>query len=521
MSESLGIIPFGELAPDLPAIGNAGVERAENCLPRARGYSGFPALVSTSDALVAKAVGAVSARNLTASPVTANTYAGTLEEIYSLGADGTWTVVSKGAVPPPPPPATYNQNGGGVPAARYWQFVQWANTIIGTNLNDPIQTIALGGTNFADLTTDSDYRGRHIAVIRNQVVIGYVYDVTGTTEYPARLHWSGFNDPTTWTPSRVTLADFQDLRGNGGAIQAITGGTVGMVFQEKAIWRMEFIGAPWGFQIDLVEEAVGALAPRSVIRYGNKIFFLAEDGFRMITPNIASRTVGQGEASALIGEERIDREFLADLDENYLDNVTAVVDPANQLIIWSYPGRNSLGGEPNRLLMYNIASNKWVFGDEAVDLLFTVSTVGVDVDDTNINNQFASVDDASGNWDDPQYTGGATFVGAIDDEHKAASFTGTTRTATIETGEVTHSPGRRSFVNNVRPLVDGGTTTIAVGTRNRQTDSVVFTGDVTENAAGRCPVRTNARYHRYRVTISGDFTDAIGIEPYGRPAGRR
>ena len=84
-------------------------------------------------------------------------------------------------------------------------------------------------------------KAKYIAVIRDFVVAGYTEESSGT--YNQRVKWSGINDSSTWTPSQSTQSGFQDIVGSHGNIQAIVGGeSAGVIFMEKAIYRMEYVG---------------------------------------------------------------------------------------------------------------------------------------------------------------------------------------------------------------------------------------------------------------------------------------
>ena len=73
----------------------------------------------------------------------------------------------------------------------------------------------------------------------------------------------------------------------------------------------------------------------------------------------------------------------------------------------------------------------------------------------------------------------------------------------------------RAFVRSLRPLVQGNSATTVnakVGGRNRLVDTVSWTDASTMNATGTCPVRSNARYHRLRMDVSGGFDRVMGSE---------
>ncbi len=53
----------------------------------------------------------------------------------------------------------------------------------------------------------------------------------------SRVYWSDINDETDWTPSTASQSDSQ-LIPDGGDIIGLAGGEYGLVFLERAIYRI-------------------------------------------------------------------------------------------------------------------------------------------------------------------------------------------------------------------------------------------------------------------------------------------
>jgi hypothetical protein len=123
--------------------------------------------------------------------------------------------------------------------------------------------------------------------------------------------------------------------------------------------------------------------------------------------------------------------------------------------------------------------------------------------------------------DSRAWAGGEQVLAAFNTSHKLATFTGTAMNATVETGEVQHFPGRRSHVTGARAIVDGGTATITVGTRNLLSASHSFGSATSLNSSGVAPVRSNARYHRYRISTTGAFNFIQGVDVDALPGDER
>ena len=82
------------------------------------------------------------------------------------------------------------------------------------------------------------------------------------------------------------------------------------------------------------------------------------------------------------------------------------------------------------------------------------------------------------------------------------------------TAEGQVSPDGRAQVQGVAPLIDTTSATVAMGTRERQGDTVVYGQSVAQRTTGICPVRSTGRFHRAKVTVplGTAWTYAQGVE---------
>jgi hypothetical protein len=77
-------------------------------------------------------------------------------------------------------------------------------------------------------------------------------------------------------------------------------------------------------------------------------------------------------------------------------------------------------------------------------------------------------------------------------------------------------------MQGIKPLVDVtlNAVTVAIGTRNDRSSSVSYTSETTANSrSGFANFRSEARYHRARLTITGTFNAAQGLEYEAVPSG--
>lgn len=480
------MIEFGEWLPDLPVYANPGATEAKNVLPHGESYKSCPSLTAYSGAISARCQGAASGRDYSGN---VHVFAGDASKIYKLSVT-TFSDVSK-------------IGGYTCGADSQWSWAQWDNQIIATQVGDPMQVFDLGaGSVFADLSASAP-QARYIDVVRDFLVAGNTYDaVDGSV--PHRVRWSAIGDPTDWTVSATTQADYQDLNSADGWVQAVVGGEYGTIIQERAIVRMSYVGSPSVFQFDQLEKR-GTPAPGSVCKFGSMIPYLGDDGFYIF----------DGSVSVPISHNKVSKTFYADLDQTYTHNISAAVDPINQLIFWAYPAKGNTGGTPNKLLVYNFSPNatkRWSWVELDMEFVFRAASVGGYTLDT-LDSYSANLDALPFSLDSRAWTANAAVLAAFDSSHRLSLFTGNALDAVLETGEAEVTPGRRTRINKIRPLVDGASSvTVQMGTRDTASDSVSWGTSASLNGTGDACVRSNARYHRARVNIAGGFDHAQGVD---------
>jgi len=297
------IVPFGEWLPDQPAFMNPGCIIAKNVIPYARSYCGLPSLSVNSAALTDYARGGVSIKK--ASDGNTFFYAGDETNLYEIRNQ---SLTDKSS-------ATY-----GTTAKNYWEFTQFGDQLIATNLDDPVQQITAGaGGNFADLFTSTDKpKFRTIATVRDFLVGGYEDD--GTIR-PSNVRWSALADTADMDESAQTQADRQTLPIGGEVTKVVGGVEYGVIFSETAIHRMTYVGSPLIFDFDAADRARGCPFPRTVVSLGRNIFFWTEEGYFAF----------DGSTSTPLGADKVDKWFLDQIDPAYAHRMSSAVDRENHL----------------------------------------------------------------------------------------------------------------------------------------------------------------------------------------------
>lgn len=463
-------INFGEWTPDQPGIAG-GLTEAKNVYPIAAGYAPFPLAVDYSAAASETLNNVVAGK----SGATTQIFAGGTSKLFKFdSSDLSMDDVSKAG-------------GYTTPVGDRWNFTQFGGVLLAANNEAILQAWTIGSSTVWANVSASAPVARYVTVVRDFVVCASI----GAGTYPNRVQWSDINDETDWVSGTTSQSDFQDLA-EGGDIRGITGGEFGLVLTERAINRMTYVGSPFYFQFDVISRGLGCLEQNSIAQYNGITYFLSDDGFYAC----------DGQNIIPIGAEKVDRFFFNDANIGLISEMSTAVDPVRALVMWSY--RNVSGGQS--ILMYHWQIKRWSYGETTADRIASARTAAVTLEGLD---SFGTVDSITTSWDDRIWSGGDLLLAGTDGA-KIVTFTGSASTASITTQDI--NAGAVTMISMVRPIVDSGSANTSVASRNILSAQPSFGSVVATNSDGRSPHRSVGRYHRVRVTPTGNWSTAVGIE---------
>lgn len=545
-------IGFNEWLPDQPSVVDTVVD-AMNVAPDLVGYSSFNLPVTFSSDASEDLNNAFVGKFADATQV----FAGSFTKLFKLGgADTSLTDVSK---------------AGGYSGNTRWSFTQFGKTVIAANSSSILQYWTLGVSNvFADVSASAP-SAKYVTVVRDFVVAANL----GNGSDPSTVRWSDLNDETNWTSGATSQSDFQVIP-DGGDIVGITGGEVGIIFLERAIVRMSYIGSPFFFQFDTISRNLGCITNGTIAQYGGTTFFLSDEGFYLC----------DGSKVTNIGANKIDQWFFDNADINQIDSMSSAVDPVLKIVVWNFADK--FGGRS--LLIYNWQVQRWSRGSTDVDFMAisatarssditmdnlyrtaivdvartsNIVTINTDLDHDLIVGKKVTVDavtntDLNGNYtilSTPTTTSftyalvGANIVtvadtgfvrGSIDDIESSldnrvfsrgkfvlagvrganiVTFTGANADANITTGDI--ELGYNSIVTLARLQIDNGSGSVQVASRTNLDKNIEFSALVPTDAENRASLRSYGRYHRFNIKPSGNWNTMLSIDVDLAPSGTR
>lgn len=458
------MIVFKEWLPDLPELGNPGLIQALNILPSNDGYVPFNPLDDSGGTAPGSVLGAFVANGSTKGS----------SRLYIAAGGRYYSNVSSATA------GNFSTRGSLTPDDAAANFAQYENKVFAAGGDSHrLAQITLGaitsggGSGFVEVTA-APYADV-VGVVGQHLVVGAIYDDAAPITVGAikanYVQWSSIDQPVQWpTPGSSTAiasqAGEQSLYEEYGRVMAIHGGDqYAVILQSKAVTRMTYIGGTAVFQFDLIDSVHGSRYPKGSVKVGALVYFISPAGFCR-TDGVRVERIGSG---------KVDKAWDALTATSF---VSAAFDPWNELVVF---------GNGAWTFNFNPLTSWWTVCQQGHVILFTPGI----------------------NPSQPQRLRGFNASNVL------GNFAATAGTAVITTGEVEFAPGRYSHIAGVKPLVSGTESiTVAVGTRNDQDTTPSFTSEVAPTTrTGFSDFRSEARYHRARVTITGAFTKAIGVEP--------
>lgn len=386
------------------------------------------------------------------------------------------------------------------------------------------------GSGIADGSCVWNYQGgpppqaRRICAPKSFVMVGNTFDPVGGLG-PQRVWWSGAGDATTWpapgSDAAITVqSDFNDFEGNFGEISGMVDSLANAdvaIFFRRAVWRGLYVGPPDIFDFFPTENVRGCPAPNSIVALGAVVWYLAEDGFYGF----------DGATSQPIGDDKFDVWFYANVNQYYLDSVVGAANIDNRLVLWAFPSVGSQSGVCDSILAYrwDIGRASYIYaGPNAIEWMMRMVSFGISLD-AFVSIGFTDLDTIPASLDSAQWVGGASTFGVINGANQLAYFSGPNMAAQVATQTKQLTPGRRSFVQSARPLVDltEGAPTVAFAARVNLYDTETFGAAVPPDASGECPQRSDGRYHNAMIAIPAGavWTHIIGADVTFVPGGFR
>lgn len=484
MDKLTGFAPDAE--PTLAGV----VTDCANFIPYEQGMKGAPSPVTPSG-VPALAAACQGATVITKLDDTRRIFAGTQTKLYELSG-GAWSDVS-GAV----------YTGG---ADSRWQFAQFGNSTIASNLTDYIQRSTSGA--FATIATAP--KAKIVFTVGSFVMALNTIDATYGTSQNRWWCCASF-DETSWTPSVSTLATTGQLVSTPGQITA--GGRLGeyaIGYKEKAIYVGQFVGAPavWDW-LQVPGGEAGCVGVDAWCDVGGAHFVVGSDNIWLFD---GSRPVPLG-----VGQVR--QWFYSNSSPSYRYKTQCAFDRQNNVVWVFYPSTNATTNDS--ALVYHLQTKQWGRATLNMESVLNYISAGVTID--GLSGISGTIDGLSGySFDSQFWLSGGRSLAVFNTSHQLQNLSGNTGASGFTTGDAGDDDSV-SLLQKIRIRFAPGyaPTTATVQTFNKMTEGAGLTNGASGSINdGKFDVLQSARYHRAAFTFTGDVR-VLGIGAQLQPQGNR
>lgn len=222
-------------------------------------------------------------------------------------------------------------------------------------------TISTATTGSGTVAITASYAGRHapdkVLAITDSPVNDFIICL-GSKPYspvnfdtvfdPLLVRWSDQESPTEWVPETTNQSGEQRLSNGSFLVTGVSTRQEIVVFTDTAVYSMQYLGPPfvWGF--NLLDQDISIASPNAVISVNNSVYWMGTDKF----------FVYDGRVQTLPCSLR--QYVFSTLDRSQISQVMCGHNEAFSEIWWYYPGTGSYIN--NLYVAYNYLEGVWHYG---------------------------------------------------------------------------------------------------------------------------------------------------------------
>ena len=215
--------------------------------------------------------------------------------------------------------------------------------------NPAVNITTLAGANLAPtkgiqtIVSDID---RHVIVLGADPIVGSAR--SGSID-PLLIAFSDQESATEWEPTSTNTAGSLRLSSGSQIVGGLRSRQETLIWTDTSLYSMQFVGAPFTFGINLINENVGLISPNGVVNAPDSVYWMARDGFYSYSGSVSRLT-----CSVL-------NYVLDDFNQGQAFKVVAFTNREFNEVGWFYPSGSS--SENDRYVVYNYLEGAWSIGE--------------------------------------------------------------------------------------------------------------------------------------------------------------
>lgn len=151
-----------------------------------------------------------------------------------------------------------------------------------------------------------------------------------------------FNPTTTNTAGSVVLSSGSQIIGGVKSRQEI------VIFTDTSVYSMQFIGPPFTFAVNLIDNSTGLIGPKAAITAPGGVYFMSYDSFYVYSGSVQKLACS------------VKNYVFSDFNTSQAFKVFGFSNKEHNEVGWFYPSASS--EEIDRYVIYNYVDNIWYYG---------------------------------------------------------------------------------------------------------------------------------------------------------------
>lgn len=170
---------------------------------------------------------------------------------------------------------------------------------------------------------------------------------TGTID-PMFIAWSDQENAAEWEPKLTNTAGSLRLSAGTEIVGGLRSRQETLIWTDDALYSLAFVGPPYTFGVNLINEGVGLISPMGAINAPPGVFWMDRSGFYLYTGSVTRVPCS------------VHNYVFSDFNQDQSFKVFAFLNRQFNEVGWFYPSGSST--EIDRYVVYNYLEQVWYYG---------------------------------------------------------------------------------------------------------------------------------------------------------------
>jgi hypothetical protein len=188
---------------------------------------------------------------------------------------------------------------------------------------------------------------RHLIVLGADPINDAGTARTGTID-PMLIAFSDQENELEFEPKITNTAGSLRLSSGSQIIGAVKSRQEIVIFTDTAVYSMQFVGPPFTFRVNLINESSGLIGPKASVTAPQGIYFMSYDNFYIYNGSVQKLPCN------------VLNYVFSDINQSQAFKINAFTNTKENEVGWFYP--SSTSEEVDRYVIYNFQDKVWYYG---------------------------------------------------------------------------------------------------------------------------------------------------------------